>query len=441
MKTEDNLLGLAENLVGYGRKNGASQIQVSISKSKDFSVEIREGNIENLQDAGSTGLSLKVIVDKKVATASSSDLSKDTLTKLIDNAIERAKYSSQDEFSALAEKEELKVNISDLKLFDPKIQEISPEKQIKTAKELEAICKADKRIKLSLGSFFGTSIGDVIMANSNGFSGTYKYSNCSTGVSLQAGDGENLFDDGWYESSITADGLMNIEEIAKIALHRVTRLIGGKKISTQNVPIILEPSMTSMLLGFLSECVHGQSVYMNRSFLVGKAGEKIASDIVNIIDDGLMSGKPGTRPFDGEGVPTRKTPVIENGVLKNYLLDTYSARKLNMKSTGNGSGTTNFYLEAGKYSPEEIIKSVDKGLYLTQTIGQGTVATTGDISKGAYGLWIENGELTYPVAEITISGNLGKILKDIEMLGNDLNFRRSITGPTIKIKEMTISGK
>ena len=174
--------------------------------------------------------------------------------------------------------------------------------------------------------------------------------------------------------------------------------------------------------------------------MVDKLGEKIANSLVNITDDPHIAGALGSRPYDGEGVPTRKKSIVGDGVLKSYMLDTYSGRKLKMHSTGNASGPGNFYLHAGTHTPQEIIKSVDKGLLLTKTIGQGTVATTGDISKGAFGLWIEKGEIVFPVAEITISGNLGKMLNSIEMIGNDLTFDRSITGPTIKIGEMTISG-
>ena len=179
---------------------------------------------------------------------------------------------------------------------------------------------------------------------------------------------------------------------------------------------------------------------MKQSFLIDKIGEKIANKNITIIDNGLMPGAPGTKPFDSEGVPIRKNVVVNKGVLKTYLTDTYSARKLKMKSTGNASGANNLYLEKGEFSPEEIIKSVDNGLLLTSTMGQGTNPATGDFSRGAFGLWIENGKIAYPVAEITISGNLAQMLNDIEMIGNDLRFNRSIVGPTVKISEMTVSG-
>ena len=437
----NELKGLAEKLTVFAQKSGASQTEVSIYNSNNFSVDILNQEIEQLQEAGSINLSLKVIVDGKVATASSSDLSMDALQHLTKNAISRASYSNPDKYSALPDNEKIKTDIDKLKLYDPSVEELSPEKKIQAVMELEKICIDNKMIKMSAGASFNTGTAERILANSNGFSGAYKSSYCSNGVYLQAGSDEVFFEDGWSDSSRTANGLMPVEEIAKKAIHRVTRLIGAKKIDTQNVPVVFEAPMAASILGFLAQCLSGTAVYQKRTFLSDMLGEKIANDNVNIMDDALMPGKPGTRPFDGEGVPTGKTSIIENGTLKNFLLDTYSARKLDMKSNGHASGTTNFYMAPGKHSLEDIIKSTKKGLFLTRTIGQGTVPTSGDISKGAYGLWIENGELTYPVAEITLSGNLGTMLKEIEMVGSELDFRRSINSPAFKVKEMTISGK
>jgi PmbA protein len=435
------LLDLAEKMVEYGKKKGATQMQATISEGTEFNVEVRNQNIEKLTEAGSISASFKVIVDEKVATASSSDLKEETLHKLIDNAVTRAKLTSPDEFSALPDKEAINVNINDLDLFDQKILDLSPQQKIDYAKKIEEIGKSDERISLSAGSFFGSGEGSKNIANSNGFSGSYKNTIYSCGVFLQSGEGDDLFQDGWYEYGRSLTTLPKEEELAKKAIERTTRLIGSRKIDTQKVPVVFDPQMTGSLLGFLSQCVSGSSIYMKRSFLVDKLNTKIANSNVNIYDDGLLPGAPGTRPFDSEGVPTRKTSVIENGELKNYLLSTYSARKLNLKSTGNASGTTNFYLAEGEHTPEEIIKSVKKGLYLVKTMGQGTDPTTGALSKGAFGLWIEDGKLTYPVDQITISGNLGEMLMNMEMVGNDLAHNRSTCGPTVKISGMTISGK
>jgi PmbA protein len=439
MKNE-NLLKLAEDFVSYGKQKGATEVEVSIGSSNNFEVQIMNGEIEKLNQAGSKSISFKVIVDKKVADASSSDFSEDTLNHLMENAILRARMSSDDPFSSLPENEGLTVDINSLGLYDENIINLEPEKKIAFAKEIEKIGLANKSIKNSGGTYYATAFGETILANSNGFSGSYKSTGCYAGGGFQAGDGDNLIEDYWSESALNLSKMKTPEEIANKAVERVVKMIGARKIPSQVVPIVFDPQMTASLLGFFASCISGGAIYMNRSFLVGKINQKIASDLVSIIDDGLMPGALGTQPFDSEGVPSRKTVIMENGVLNEYLLSTYSARKLNMKSNGHAGGTTNFYMQAGKSKPEEIIKSVDKGLYLTKTIGQGTMPTTGDISKGAYGIWIENGKLTYPVSEITFSGNLGSMLNDIEMVGNDLEFRRSTSGPTIKINNMSISG-
>ncbi len=431
---------LAEELVKYAKQKGASQAEISISEGRKFSANVREQEIEKLEQAGSRGLSLKVIVDERAATASSSDFNKDTLHRLVDNAIERAKLSSPDPYSKLPELSTVKVSGQELEIYDPAVENLSPDEKIKTAMEMEKIGMADKRITVSGGASYYSNIGSTVLANSNGFSGSYKSTSVTAFVDLQAGDKENPVEDYWYESSHFANGISSPEEIASKAIERVTRLIGSKKIKTQNVPIIFDRSMSSALLGFFAQCVNGRAVYMKNSFLTDKIGESAAASGISIIDNGLLPKGLGSRPFDNEGVPSQKTPIIENGVLKNYILDTYSARKLDMKSTGNSGGTTNFYMEAGRHKPEEIISSVKQGLFFVKSMGQGTNSTTGDYSKGAYGIWIENGRLTYPVAEITVSGNLGDMLKNIEMVGNDLVFDRSTTAPTIKIKEMTISG-
>jgi len=385
-----------------------------------------------------------LIKDKKTAVASSEDFSPETLQKLVINAITRAEMANADEFAGLPEKQELKTDISSLNLYDPDVPELSPDKKIKLALETEKMALADERITNSHGAFFGSAEVKTILVNSKGFSGDYKRTSCSLGVFLQAGETDAKVESGWWSSKRHFEDLEIPEEIAKKAVQRTVRQLGARKIETQNVPMILEPEMTGGVLRFLFECIAGTSIYRKASFLVDKLGEKIAGDAITVIDDGLMPGKLGTKPFDSEGVPTQVTPVIEKGILKNYLCNTYAARKLSLMSTGNCAGggvsPNNFYLKPGEHTPEEIIKSVDKGLLLIRTIGHGLNAVTGDISRGAFGLWIENGEIAFPVSEITVSGNLGKMLNEIEMIGNDLDFRGSIAGPTIKISEITLGG-
>ena len=437
-----DLIGLAENLIEFALKNGADEVEVNIGQGRGFSVDIRNNEIEKLEEAGDKEISIRLIKDTRTATADSSDFDRETLNHLITNAIKRTQVSSPDPFAGLPEFDKT-IEIADwqeLGIFDSSMDDIIPEQKIKFAREIEAICLKDSRITNSYGASFSSSSSEAFIVNSFGFSGTYKRTSCGAGIYLQAGDGDNKVEDGWYEGNRYFKNLWQPEDIAKTAIHRVTRLIDPKKVKTQNVPVIFEPGMTRSILAFLYQCLDGKAIYMKQSFLLDKLGKSIADTGITIVDNGLLPGAPGTKPFDVEGVPVSKKIVVDSGVLNTYLTDTYSGRKLNTKSTGNASGANNFYIENGKLSPHDIIKSVKKGLLLTSTLGQGTNPATGDFSRGAFGLWIENGEITFPVAEITISGNLEQMLKNIEMVGNDLRFDRSITGPTLKIGEMTVSG-
>lgn len=431
----------AQKYIDYAKSAGADEIQINISDGSEFTVECRNQKLERLTEAGTRAMYIKVIVDHKTATASSQDFDDSTIKMMISSAIKRAEITSSDPFAGLPKFEDTPNNFQDLHLYDEAILGLSPEEKIKKAKEIEKIGLDDKRIKNSIGSYFSSAFKTTTMANSNGFIGEYPSTYCSAGLSLQAGDNDNFFEEGWYETARSISKLPSTDFIANKAIEQVTRLIGAQKVETQNVPVIFSPQMTAMLLNFFRECISGSAIYMNASYLVDKLNTKIASDIINIYDDPLISGAIGSRPFDSEGVYSRKNTIIENGILKTYLTDTYSAKKLNTKSTGSASGVSNFYLAAGQHSQDELIKSIKNGLYLTGTIGHGTNATSGDISKGAYGVWIENGTLSYPVAEITFSGNMLNIFNNIEMIANDLTFDSSIVGPSIKVKELTISGK
>jgi len=441
MKNKE-LLSIGEKLVKHGVNKGADEVEISIREYNESSVTVRMGEIEELQEASSKRLYIKVIKDKKSATSSSSDFNIDTLKELVSNAVTRSQYGNADKYLGLPELQKVEVSEKDLKLFDPKVLEIPTEKKIEIAKKVEDTAfKLDKRINNSYGGSFSSSYGTFYLVNSEGFSESYNSSQCSIGIYLKAGGTNNSVEGGWYSQDRFFDNLEDIEYIAKKAVERTVRQLNPKKVKTQNVPVIVEPGQARSLLYFLYQCVNGDNVYQGRTFLAEKLNEKIADSKVNVIDDGLMPGKLGTKPFDGEGVPTQKTKVIDKGMLKNFLLDTYAARKLDMISTGNASGFNNFYIEKGKHSPDEIIKSVKNGMLLILTMGHGTNTLTGDISQGAAGLWIENGKIAFPVAEITISGNLGEILNNIEMIGNDLKFNSSICSPTLKIAELTVGGK
>ena len=440
----DDLLALAERMVAYGRANGADEIEVSVGDGTEFSVDVRLGEIENLVEAGSRSLGLRLIKDEKTAYASSSDLEENTLKRLIRNAVRRAALSSRDKFSSLPRLSRRSVDSASLSIYDPEIGRLDSKTKIGLALETERIALSDARITNSHGASFITNDGEAVLANSNGFTGRFQKTYCSLSVGLQAGDTNDRVEDFWFSSQTHFRALDPPEQIARTAVERTVRQLRPRKIKTQKVPVVFEPMMTAGLLGFLFSCAAGTAIYQKSSFLVGKLGQRIAGKAITIVDDGLLPAKLGTSPFDAEGVPSRRTVVVQKGILKSYLCNTYAARKLKLKSTGNadggGVGPNNFFLEPGPHSPADIIRSCEKGLLLIRTLGHGLNPVTGDISRGAFGLWIERGEIAYPVSEITISGNLGELLMNVEMVGSDLEFRGSICGPTIKVAEMTVAG-
>jgi PmbA protein len=256
--------------------------------------------------------------------------------------------------------------------------------------------------------------------------------------------------DYWYSVARTLTKLESPEEVGRIAAERTIRRLGGRKVKTQKVPIVFDPQVARSLLGEICDAVNGDSIYRGASFLTGKLGEKIAGENITIVDDGTMRGGFGTSPFDSEGVPSRRTVVIERGELKSYLLNTYTARKLNLKTTGNaarglagnpGIGAGNFYLQSGDKSPKQIMADIREGLLVTEFLGFGVNLVTGDFSRGASGLWIVNGEPAFPVEEITVAGNLKDMLFNISAIGSDLEFRGAVACPTLRIEGMTVAGE
>ncbi len=438
-------MGMAEDIVSSGRKNGADEVEVSIIQSSEFNVDVRLGRIENLVEAGSRYLGLKIIKDKKTAYATSSDLSPDTLHRLVKSTIKRTSYAQPDEFCGLPALPQKKIDIHSLALYDSEIPELDLDRKITLAIETERIALKERRITNSHGASFETKDIKTVLANSNGFFKEYKETFCGLSLGLQAGETDSRVEDYWFSTGRHFKDIERPEEIAEKAVARTLRQLNPRKIKTQYVPVLFEPMMTSWLLGFLFACVSGVAIYQKASFLVDRLDEQIGNEKITVYDDGLIPGKLGTRPYDAEGIPAQKTMVIEKGRLRNYLCHTYAARKLKLKSTSNaegaGVGPNNFYLQAGKDSPSDMISSLEKGLILVRTLGHGLNSLTGDISRGAFGLWVERGEICYPVSEITISGNLEGFLKNVEAVGSDLEFRTSVCGPTVLVGGVLVSGE
>lgn len=445
-----DLQQLAADLLARAKQRGATEADVVVADGDTFSVQVRLSAVDRLTKAREKRLGLRVFIGKRSATASTSDFSSESLDRLVADTCALAKAVVPDEVSGLPDKEGLAQALPDLNLYDATT--LTTDAQIDLAKRAEAAAMAaDRRITNSEGADFNSASSRVVLGNSHGFLGEYRSSTFSLSVSPVATDepAGGMQRDFWYAVQRHYAKLDSPESVGQEAARRAIRRLGSRKVRTTKAPVVFDQEMAGSLLGHLCSAASGYALYKGASFLVGQLGKQLAPDFVTVYDDGRVTGGLGSRPFDGEGLATRKTTVLGRGVLASYLLDSYSGRKLGLASTGNAArgvgespsvGPTNFYLAPGKVSPGDIIKSVKHGLYVTELIGFGVNMVTGDYSRGAAGFWIENGELAYPVEEITIAGNLKRMYADIELVGNDLEFRGRIASPTVKIGEMTIAG-
>jgi PmbA protein len=441
---------IASDLVERAKRAGASAADVVVREADEFSANLRTGKIESLKEAASKALGLRVLLGIRSATSFSSDFSEQSLARLVARTVAMAKVTSEDPASGLPEPGQVGRYEGDLDLYSSDVELLSTGDRIQLARRAEeAAMAADPRIQNSEGAGFEASQGTRAYANSLGFAGSYRSSYCALSVSPIAQQNGSMQRDYWYTVARSAAALEAPEAVGRKAAQRALRKLGARKVSTCQVPIVFDPETARSLLGHIFEAVRGDAIYRSASFLAGKLHQKIANDNVTILDDGLRPGGFGSRPFDGEGIPSSMTPVIEKGVLQNYLLNCYTARKLGRQTTGNaargitgppGVGFKNFYMPPGSYSPEEILRSVQNGFYVTELIGFGVNTVTGDYSRGAGGLWIEKGELTYPVEEVTIAGNLAEMLQHVEMVGADLEFRSALASPTLLISGMTVAG-
>jgi len=370
---------------------------------------------------------------------------------MVRSAIELAEITTEDPHAGLPDAAEMGSIPGELGLYCSDVEGLATDLKIDMAKRAEdAALRADPRITNSEGASFDTHVGRHAFANSRGFAGEYRASYCSLSTVPVAREGESMERDYWVTTARGFARLEQPEDVGRIAAARAVRRLGARKVETQKVPVVFEPRTARSLLDNIFDAVHGGAVYRNESFLAGKLGQRVASEKLTVIDDGTIPGLFGTSPFDDEGVPTRRTVVIENGVLKSYLLNAYTARKLGLRTTGNASrglagnagvGNGNLYIEKGGATPEQLIAGIRDGFYVTELIGFGVNIVTGDYSRGAVGLWIRNGELAFPVAEVTIAGTLQQMLMSLEAIGSDLEFRGSMAAPTLTIGEMMVGGR
>ncbi len=444
-------MNLAIQSVKLALERGASDAECTIAEGEEFSAHVRMRELEQLKDAGSRRAGLRVLVGKRVGSAHTSDLSSAGIQQMVESALALAAISTEDPFADLPDPSELGSLIGDLQLYSDDILNFDTAARIQAAIEAEEAALAwDPRITNSEGASFSAHTGSRVFANSRGFVGSYRTSSCSLSATPVARQGDAMERDFWYSLARSHSKLASPASVGRRAAERTVRRLGARKVPTQKAPVIFDSVTARSLIGNIFEAVEGDAIYRKASFLEGKLGERVASENVTVIDDGTLPGLFGTSPFDDEGVPSRRTVVIDRGVLRSYLLNSYTARKLGMRTTGNaargvtgnaGVGHGNFFLEKGQRPPEEIIRGIRRGLYVTELIGQGVNIVTGDYSRGAAGLWIENGEFAYPVSEITIAATLQRMLMDVEAAGSDLEFRGSVASPTLLIREMTVSGQ
>ena len=453
-KTATDLQMLSTDVLGLALKAGATDAEVVAYEGEEFEASVRLGQVETLKESGSRAIGLRVFNGLRTANTSSSDLSREGLDKLVEGAIALSKVTSEDPFVGLPDEAAFGHLQGNLGLYFGDVHELPPAERIEMARRCEAAALAyDTRIQNSRGGDFDTATSHKVMVNSRGFAGEFRKSYCSFSASPIAVENGKMQGNYWYSSSRTAAKLGDPEEIGKIAAQRALRRLGARSVKTQRVPVVFSPEIARSIIGNIFEAANGDAIYRHATFFDEMLGERVAGDNITVVDDGTMVfdgiGGFGTSPFDGEGLPTRRTVLVEHGILKSYVTNTYTGRKLGIASTGNASrglagnpgiGAGNFYLEAGSLTPEEILRPIAQGLYVTETMGFGVNLVTGDYSQGAAGLWIENGELAYPVEEITIAGNLKDMYRNITAVGSDLVFRGASAAPTICVEGMTIAG-
>ena len=461
-----DLQQLASDVLARALRAGATDAEAVVYEGDEFSTLVRLGQVETLKESGSRAVGLRVFIAsgkaQRTASTSSSDFSRESIDRLVEGAVTLARITSEDPFAGLPEASDFgQHDAAAQHLYFDDVNQQPPAARIRIAREVEAAAMAfDTRIQNSGGGDFDTASSHKILMNSRGFTGEFRRSYCGFSAQPIAHDTDGKMQrDYWYSAARSTRLLEDPVAIGQEAARRTLQRLGARQVRTQQAPVVFSPEIARSIVGNIFDAANGDAIYRHASFFAGMLGERVAGENVTVIDDGTMvfdhkgnlkTGGFGTAPFDGEGLPTRRTVLIEHGILRSYVTNTYTARKLGLaRSTGNaarslagnpGIGAGNFFLQPGTQPPEQIIADVKSGLYVTETMGFGVNLVTGDYSQGASGMWIENGELAYPVEEITIAGNLKDMYRNISAIGNDLVFRTASAAPTLRIDGMTIAG-
>jgi PmbA protein len=448
----DELTALAVQVVDMARTAGADASEVLVSDGAELTAKVRLGEPELVQQAGSRALGLRVFKDGRRASTYTSDMRPDALAAFVAETVTLAELTEPDELNRLPDSGAFATRLPELELFDPVTESIDAAEALRRCKIAEAAALSyDKRVTNSDGATWSRNIGASAFANSAGFAGGYRGSYTALYVEPICDDEGGKKRNGyWWTANRFLNKLEDPEHVGITAAQRTVAQLGARKVETCEVPVIFEPEAGRAVPGMLFSVANGSAFYRKSSYLLGREGTQVASELVQLEDDPLIPGAPGSRPYDGDGLPTRKNVLIERGTLNTVLCDVYSARKLGRDSTGSagrgvggnpGPTTSNLVMRPGKTPPSQIIKDTERGLYVTSMMGFGFNPVTGDFSRGASGFWIENGELGFPVSEVTISANFDDLLKRIDRVGTDLDSRAATAVPTFRVSHMTVAGK
>lgn len=434
-----HLTELAEDILKQARAIGASSAEVSISQDKGFSVNVRMGDVETVEHHQGNGVALTLYVGQKTGVASTSDFAPEAIQATVQKAYNIASYTQDDTFAGLADKELMATDFPDLDLYHP--WSITPEQAIQLATECEDYARnQDARIVNSEGASVNTAQTNYVYANTHGFISTTRRTRHSINLSLIAKENESMERDYEYTIARDAKDLATPQQLAHNAAERTLKRLHARPLSTMQVPVIFEAKLARGLLGSFFSAISGGNLYRKSSFLLDSLGKSVFPKWVTIDQRPLLLKKLGSAAFDEEGVKTSQRNYIEDGILKSYVLGSYSARKLGLQTTGNAGGVYNAYITTQSYSLNDLLAQMGRGLLVTELIGQGVNLITGDYSRGAFGYWIENGEIQYPVHQITIAGNLKEMFLGIQAIADDVDSRGNINTGSMLIDRMTIAG-
>ncbi|MAZ02973.1 MAG: modulator protein [Sneathiella sp.] len=441
-----NSLNILDDLIAIALRKGAEAADAVRIQGTSINVSVRQGETEEIERSEAHDLGLRVLIGKQQAFVSSNDAKPEVLEELVDRALAMAQNMPEEKFCGLADPSELATEFADLDLYDKTT--LSPEDLIQNAKTAEQAALEVNGVTNSEGGGASSGRASIALVTSDGFKGAYSSSSFSISASVIAGEGQRMERDYDYDSHHHFSDLRLPEEIGRKAGERAVKLLNPRKMSSGQVPVVFSNRVSASILGHFSGAISGAAIARGTSFLKNRMGEQVFPNNIRIIDDPHRPRGAASKPFDGEGVVNNRLDLVEDGKLQSWVLNTSSAKQLGLRTNGRatrgtasppGSGTTNLYMEAGNLPLEELISDIKSGLYVTSLIGFGVNAITGDYSRGASGFWIENGEIAFPVSELTIAGNLNDMFLKLTP-ANDLEFRQGTNAPSLRIDGMMVAG-